>query len=156
MSTCVFYNTLKDMFVQICWTFRHPRCRRVCFFIGRNLETCCITSLAQQLILYSRGHQTPSEWVPFWWHPFTVEQGSPSSVLEGQCPAEFSSNPNQTVLKYTGNSQAGVLRQVGAKLCRTPALRDRTWWPLLYSEWVPSEWDIKQMIKALKWSTSNL
>ncbi len=49
-----------------------------------------------------------------------------------------------------------MLRQVGAKLCRTPALRDRTWWPLLYSEWVPSEWDIKQMIKAIKLSTSNL
>ncbi len=23
-----------------------------------------------------------------------LDQGSPSSVLEGQCPAEFSSNPN--------------------------------------------------------------
>ncbi len=28
-----------------------------------------------------------------------LNQGSPSSVLEGRCPAEFSSNPNQTHLK---------------------------------------------------------
>ncbi len=28
-----------------------------------------------------------------------LDQGSPSSVLEGRCPAEFSSNPNQTHLK---------------------------------------------------------
>jgi len=48
-------------------------------------------------------------------------------VLEGWCPAEFSSNPYQTHLKqlmHTRNFQAGVLRQVGAKLCRTHALQD--------------------------------
>ncbi len=47
-------------------------------------------------------------------------QGSPSSVLEGWCPVEFSSNPNQTHLKQLINDLLGilegVLRQVGAKL----------------------------------------
>ncbi len=33
---------------------------------------------------------------------------------------------------YTRSFHAGVLRQVGAKLCRTPALQDRVWWPLVY------------------------
>ncbi len=56
-------------------------------------------------------------------------QGSPSLVLEGRCPVEFSSNPNQTHLKQLINDLLGilegVLRQVGAKLCRTPALQDQ-------------------------------
>ncbi len=30
---------------------------------------------------------------------YLLEQGSPCSVLEGRCPAEFSSNPNQTHLE---------------------------------------------------------
>ncbi len=58
-----------------------------------------------------------------------LNQGSPSPVLEDQCPAEFSSNPNQTHLEQLIpvllGTLAGVLRQVGAKLCRTPALQDR-------------------------------
>ncbi len=65
-----------------------------------------------------------------------------NSVLEGRCPAEFCSNPNQTHLKqliklllgnrHTRNFHAGVLRQVGAKLCRTPALQDQVWTSLVY------------------------
>ncbi len=37
-----------------------PRCRWVCFFIGTDLEKCCILSLAHQWILCS-------EWVPSEW-----------------------------------------------------------------------------------------
>jgi len=52
-------------------------------------------------------------------------------VLEDQCPAEFSSNPNQTHPKQLINvlgileTSREVLRQVGAKLYRTPALQDQ-------------------------------
>ncbi len=51
---------------------------------------------------------------------YSLEKGS----WRDWCPAEFSSNPNQTHLKqlinvYTWNFQGGVLRQVWAKLCRT-------------------------------------
>ncbi len=45
----------------------------------------------------------------------TLDQGWATSVLEGRCPAEFSSNPNQThlkqlinVFKITRKLQAGV------------------------------------------------
>ncbi len=38
-----------------------------------------------------------------------LEQGSPSSVLEGRCPAEFSSNPNQTHLKQLIKVLLGIL-----------------------------------------------
>ncbi len=34
---------------------------------------------------------------------------------------------NQGFTRHTRNFQAGVLRQVGAKLCRTVALQDRVW-----------------------------
>ncbi len=55
-------------------------------------------------------------------------------------PEEFSSNPNQTHLnqiiqgltRHTRIFQAGVLRQVGGKLCKTPALQDRVWTPLIH------------------------
>ncbi len=47
-------------------------------------------------------------------------------------PTGFSSsNPIQTHLKQLIKVLLGVLRQVGAKLCRTPALQDQVWWPLL-------------------------
>ncbi len=39
----------------------------------------------------------------------TLNQGSPSSVLEGLCPAEFSSNPNQTHLKQLIKLLLGML-----------------------------------------------
>ncbi len=38
-------------------------------------------------------------------HSEAIEQGCPNLVLEGRCPAEFSSNPNQTHL----NQQIKVL-----------------------------------------------
>ncbi len=38
-----------------------------------------------------------------------LDQGSPSSVLEGQCPAEFSSNSNQTHLKLLIKVSLGIL-----------------------------------------------
>ncbi len=60
-----------------------------------------------------------------------LHQGSPNLFLESRCPAEFCSNPNQThlnqlikvLLGILETSKAGVLRQVGAKLCRTPPSR---------------------------------
>jgi len=55
-------------------------------------------------------------------------QGFSNSVLEGRCPAEFSSNPDQThlsklikVFRITRNFQEVCLIRVGAKLCRTAA-----------------------------------
>ncbi len=36
-------------------------------------------------------------------------QGSPDTILEGQCPAEFSSNPKQTHLKQPINVLLGIL-----------------------------------------------
>ncbi len=39
----------------------------------------------------------------------TLDQGSPSSVLEGRCPADFSSNPNQTHLKQLIKVLLGIL-----------------------------------------------
>ncbi len=50
---------------------------------------------------------------------YALAQGSPSSVLEGQCPAEFGSNPNQTHLKQLIKILLGILetsRQVWGKL----------------------------------------
>ncbi len=38
-----------------------------------------------------------------------IGQGSPSSVLEGRCPAEFSSNPNQIHLKQLIKVLLGIL-----------------------------------------------
>ncbi len=38
-----------------------------------------------------------------------VDQGCPNSVLEGRCPAEFSSNPNQTHLKQLIKLLLGTL-----------------------------------------------
>ncbi len=40
---------------------------------------------------------------------YALDQGSPSSVLEGRCPAEFSSNPNQTHLKQLIKVLLGIL-----------------------------------------------
>ncbi len=39
----------------------------------------------------------------------TIDQGSPNSVLEGRCPAEFSSNPNQTHLNQLIKVLLGIL-----------------------------------------------
>ncbi len=58
--------------------------------------------------LYGRGHQVRS------WR--------------AGVPAEFSSNTPEAANQgrmYTWNFQAGVLRQVEAKLCRTPALQEQ-------------------------------
>ncbi len=47
------------------------------------------------------------------WHEMegfvALTQGSPGSVLEGRCPAEFSSNPNQTHLKQLIKVLLGIL-----------------------------------------------
>ncbi len=40
---------------------------------------------------------------------FVLAQGCPNSVLEGRCPAEFSSNPNQTHLKQLIKLLLGIL-----------------------------------------------
>ncbi len=45
-----------------------------------------------------------------------LDQGSPSSVLEGRCPAEFSSNPNQTHLKQLIKLLLGIL-QTSRQVC---------------------------------------
>ncbi len=50
-------------------------------------------------------------------------------------PAQFSSNlPQHTCLKYSSMSRKNLklrLISAGAKLCRTPALQDRVWTPLI-------------------------
>ncbi len=45
-----------------------------------------------------------------------IKQGSPSSVLEGRCPAEFSSNPNQTHLKQLIKVLLGIL-ETSSQVC---------------------------------------
>ncbi len=45
-----------------------------------------------------------------------LNQGSPDMVLEGRCPAEFSSNPNQTHLKQLINLLLGIL-QTSSQVC---------------------------------------
>ncbi len=47
---------------------------------------------------------------------FNIKQGSPSSVLEGRCPAEFSSNPNQTHLKQPIKVLLGIL-ETSSQVC---------------------------------------
>ncbi len=39
----------------------------------------------------------------------SIDQGSPNLFLQGQCPAEFSSNPNQTHLKQLIKVLLGIL-----------------------------------------------
>ncbi len=46
------------------------------------------------------------------WAMVGLHQGSPDSVLEGQCPAEFSSNPNQTNLDQLIKAGIETPRQV--------------------------------------------
>ncbi len=45
-----------------------------------------------------------------------LKQGSPDTVLEGRCPAEFSSNPNQTHLKQLIKLLLGIL-QTSSQVC---------------------------------------
>ncbi len=48
---------------------------------------------------------------------YAVRQESPDSVLEGRCPAEFSSNPNQAHLNQLINVLLGVL-ETSSQACR--------------------------------------
>ncbi len=68
-----------------------------------------------------------------------LHQGSPNLFLESRCPAEFSSNPNQTHLNQLIKVLLGILetsRQVcWGKLELNSAgvtLQGRVWWPLFY------------------------
>ncbi len=68
-------------------------------------------------------------------HP--IGQGWGTLILEGRCPAEFSSNPNQTHLKQlikVFRMQLGIFFpgffRVGGKLCRRVALQDQRSPPL--------------------------
>ncbi len=69
-----------------------------------------------------------------------LQQGWGTLILEGRCPAEFSSNPNQTHLKQlikVFRMQLGIFLpwffRFGAKLCRRVALQDQRSPPLAYS-----------------------
>ncbi len=69
-----------------------------------------------------------------------IEQGWGTLIPEGRCPAEFSSNPNQTHLNQlikVFRMQLGIFFQgffrVGAKLCRRAALQDQRSPPLTYN-----------------------
>ncbi len=61
-------------------------------------------------------HGNKAEWCLNVWTAYTVWQGSPSSVLEGRCSAEFSSNPNQTHLKQLIKVLLGIL-QTSREVC---------------------------------------
>ncbi len=68
-----------------------------------------------------------------------LKQGSSNLILEGRCPAEFSSNlPQHTCLEVSSipiKTLISCFRCVwlGLELnsAGTPALQDRTWWPLI-------------------------
>ncbi len=69
---------------------------------------------------------------------FILLQGYPKSVLEGHCPAEFSSNlPQHTCLEVSSIPNKiliGLFRCLigdGAELCRTVALQEQDWAPAL-------------------------
>ncbi len=68
------------------------------------------------------------------WAMVGLHQGSPDSVLEGRCPAEFNSNPNQTNLNQLIKLLLGIEtpRQVcWGKLELNSA--GQVWWPLVYT-----------------------
>ncbi len=52
-----------------------------------------------------------------------------AGVLQSLAPAPWNTpeSANQALTRYTRRFRAGVLRQIGAKLCRTPALQDLVW-----------------------------
>ncbi len=68
-----------------------------------------------------------------------LDQGSSNSILEGLCPAEFSSNlPQHTCLEVSSIPSKTLIScfrcvWLGLELnsAGTPALQDRTWWPLV-------------------------
>ncbi len=60
-----------------------------------SAETCGVTLNAE--IEPKTHHQTPTICLVHM-GPVILDQGSPNLFLEGQCPAEFSSNLNQTNL----------------------------------------------------------
>ncbi len=57
------------------------------------------TTLRHRAVLYSH-HKSKKH---------ALQQGSPDTVLEGRCPAEFSSSPNQTHLKQLIKVLLGIL-----------------------------------------------
>ncbi len=69
---------------------------------------------------------------------FFFLQGYPKSVLEGHCPAEFSSNlPQHTCLEVSSIPNKILIGRFrcligdGAELCRTVALQEQDWAPAL-------------------------
>ncbi len=68
-----------------------------------------------------------------------LDQGSSNLILEGRCPAEFSSNlPQHTCMEASSIPSKTLIScfrcvWLGLELnsAGTPALQDRTWWPLL-------------------------
>ncbi len=65
-----------DILLKMYSTSGHPRCSRVCFFIGTDLDTFCITSLAHQWILCS-------EWVPSEWESKQLIKTFHKSLIDG-------------------------------------------------------------------------
>ncbi len=67
-----------------------------------------------------------------------LDQGSSNLILEGRCPAEFSSNlPQHTCMEVSSIASKTLIScfrcvWLGLELnsAGTPALQDRTWWPL--------------------------
>ncbi len=92
------------------------------------MASCCITAYRRPN--WCSGLKTFSD--------INIGQGSPNLFLEGQCPAEFSSNPNQTHLNQLIKVRIGLLensRQVcWGKLelnsAGHQALQEQVWWPL--------------------------
>ncbi len=74
--------------------------------------------------------------VQLWFiHPHVLSnlvQSWRAGVLQSLAPTLIKHLKQQikVLLSIPWNFQAGVLRHVGAKLCRTSALQDKVWWPL--------------------------
>ncbi len=78
----------------------------------KDLWLMCIVSkhLEKVLSVLKNVHFDHQLWI------MCLEQGSPDTVLEGRCPVEFSSNPNQTHLKKLINVLLGIL-EISRQVC---------------------------------------
>ncbi len=135
LDRCYFF-----LIMNMNWHLHPDRCNpasssycQMCIFKRQKSNITNIAAstanCAEDTCNQSHATQTYSWFETIAYH--SLEQGSPDSVLERRCPAEFSSNlpqhhlPGHLYLARPWLADSGVF-----KLCRTPALQDQVWWPL--------------------------
>ncbi len=129
------------------WSFRSPFWHKS--LVGAGLAAVCSHWLLSFWLTASwPGSEDVSVAPPVWmwaslsgflFHFNYIKQGSSNLILEGLCPAEFSSNlPQHTCLEVSSipsKTLISCFRCVWLELelnsAGTPALQDRTWWPLI-------------------------